>query len=232
MKIIGAGFGRTGTMSLSVALEQLGFGPCYHFIEFFKKPGHIRHWQAAADGQPVDWQTLLSGYQSGLDYQFAAFYKEILPLYPDAKVILTVREPEKWYQSNMETIYQGTALPSWFLRLAPPFRGLEGMIRDVIWDGIFDGRFEDREYTLGVFQDHIEEVKSFVPSERLLVFHPADGWEPLCAFLDVPAPDGPFPHVNDRQMTKRMFRTSRVVLPLVLLGILALLTWLLAGWIG
>jgi hypothetical protein len=112
MQIIGAGFGRTGTMSLRAALEQLGYSPCYHMLEVFKQPRHIQLWQAAADGQPVDWQAFLGAYKAGLDYPLAAFYRELLAIFPDAKVILTVRDPERWYESTLETIYQGTAVPA------------------------------------------------------------------------------------------------------------------------
>ncbi len=227
MQIVGAGFGRTGTLSLSQALEQIGFKPCYHVVEIFKHPGHIRIWQAAAEGKPVDWRAFLGGYAAGLDYPIAGFYKEILAHFPDARVILTVRDPEKWYQSTYETIYRGFALPGWFLRLAPPYRGLERMGRAAVWDRIFDGRFEEREYAIRKFEAHIEEVKAYVPAGRLLVFNPSEGWGPLCGFLGVPQPAGPFPHINDRKMTRRLYLIPRLVLPILLGGIGLGLAWLI-----
>jgi hypothetical protein len=105
MKVIGAGFGRTGTMSLKVALEELGFGPCYHMIELFEHPEHVERWEAAVGGEPVDWEELFSGYQVTVDWPGAAFYKELSERYPEARVILTVRDPERWYESAWNTIF-------------------------------------------------------------------------------------------------------------------------------
>lgn len=110
MEIIGAGFGRTGTLSLKAALEQLGYSPCYHMLEVLQHPSHIATWQAAADGQPVDWANFLAGYPAGLDYPLAGFYQELLSAFPEAKVILSVRDPERWYESTYQTIFQGAAL--------------------------------------------------------------------------------------------------------------------------
>ncbi len=211
MRIIGAGFGRTGTMSLCAALEKLGYDPCYHMIEVFKHPSHIRIWQDAADGKDVDWQAFLGKYGSGLDYPVVGFYKELMAAFPEARVILTVRDPAKWYESTIETIYQGTFVPEWLLRFLPPFRNLARMIDATAWQRIFDGRFEERDYALKVYADHVAEVQRVVPAGKLLVFEVKEGWGPLCQFLDAPVPDEPFPHVNDRQMTKRGYLLARVV---------------------
>src|SRR5918911_5138613 len=105
MKVIGAGFGRTGTMSLKAALEEIGYGPCYHMIDLFEKPEHVPLWQAATRGELVDWQELFAGYQATVDWPGAAFYKELMQAYPVAKVLLSVRDPEKWYASTRNTIY-------------------------------------------------------------------------------------------------------------------------------
>ncbi len=226
MKIIGAGFGRTGTLSLKVALEELGFGPCYHFLEVIKHPGHIKHWQAAADGESVDWDALFKGYQSGVDFPVSGFYKELLAVYPGAKVILTTRDPNRWYESTLETIYKGVALPDWLTQILPPYKGIIRMVKASTWDRLFHGRFEDREYALRVFAEHNQEVKRFIPPDRLLIFEVRDGWAPLCAFLGVPVPNKPFPHVNDRAFTKRMYLLARVgaaVLALIVFSSLVLL---------
>jgi hypothetical protein len=226
MQIIGAGFGRTGTMSLTTALKQLGFGPCYHMMEVFKHPSHIAHWQAAADGQEVDWSAFLDNYKSGLDYPLSAYYKELMAVFPDAKVILTVRDPQPWYESTMETIYGGTAIPIWALKFIPPFRGLQHMIQSSVWDRLFDDRFEDRDYAISVFNDHIAEVKRTVPEDKLLVFSVRDGWQPLCEFLNVPLPEADFPHVNDRKTMQRMLALARL-LPLFLIGLAAMLLYII-----
>jgi len=226
MQIIGAGFGRTGTMSLTAALEQLGFDPCYHMLEVFKHPSHIKRWQAAADGEEMDWQDFLGGYKAGLDYPLSAFYKDLLDVFPDARVILTVRNPDHWYESTRETIYQGTAVPGWLLSVVPFFRNMNRMVQSSIWERLFDGRFEDRQHAIRVFEEHIAEVKRTVPKERLLVFAVRDGWEPLCEFLDIPVPEGEFPHVNDRKMTRRLYTLARL-LPIVLLGLSAALLYII-----
>lgn len=228
MQIIGAGFGRTGTMSLKVALEQLGFGPCYHMIEVFKRPGHIRIWQAAADGEQINWRHFLRGYQAGLDYPLAAFYKQLIDAFPDARVILTVRDPQDWYDSTRQTIYRGTALPHWLLRLLPPFTGMQAMVESAIWERLFDGRFEDRQFAIRIFEEHIEEVQRLVPAGRLLVYHVKDGWGPLCDFLGVPALEGPFPHINDRQTTQRMYLAARLVAGILAFGLVGLFIWLVS----
>lgn len=228
MQIIGAGFGRTGTMSLKVALERLGFGPCYHMIEVFKRPAHIRVWQAAADGEAVDWRGFLRGYQSGLDYPLVAFYEELIAAFPEARIILTVRDPHQWYDSTRQTIYRGTALPHWLLRLLPPFRGMQAMVNSAIWERLFDGRFEDREYAIRVFKEHSEAVRRRVPPAQLLVYRVKDGWGPLCDFLDVPVPEEPFPHINDRKSTQRMYLAARLVAGTLALGLAGLLLWMVS----
>ena len=82
-------------MSLKVALEELGFGPCYHMSEVFENPEHVEEWEAAAQGKPIDWEELFSGYRATVDWPGAAFYEELIGRYPDAKVILTVRDPDR-----------------------------------------------------------------------------------------------------------------------------------------
>jgi hypothetical protein len=106
LQVIGAGFGRTGTQSLKVALEELGFGKCYHMQDVMKNPGHLMRWTAIMEGGKADWGALFNGYQSGADWPVAAYYKELIVAYPDAKVILTVRDPERWYESFSTTLYQ------------------------------------------------------------------------------------------------------------------------------
>jgi hypothetical protein len=227
MKIIGVGFGRTGTMSTWAALEHLGYKPCYHFLEVFKRPSHIRTWQAAADGEEVDWRKFLGGYQAALDYPIPAFYKELIEACPEAKVLLTVRDPEKWYASTYQTIYQGFALPDWLLNAMPAFRGMKKMGNATTWDGLFHGKFEDREYAIRIFEEHIQEVQRVVPADRLLVFRVQDGWKPLCEFLGVAEPGKRFPHLNDRKTTQRIYAVTRIGAPLLALFAVALLIWLI-----
>ena len=196
LEVIGAGFGRTGTMSLKVALEGLGFGPCYHMVELFEHPEHLPLWEAAMRGESVEWEELFAGYQSTADWPGAAFYKELMQRYPEAGVVLTVRDPEKWYESARNTIFnlQGVASPR-APRMAMELASQRG----------FDADVEDRERMIEAFDRWNEEVKEYVPAHRLLIYEVKEGWEPLCDFLGVEAPKGkPFPHLNDSDSFRKM----------------------------
>jgi hypothetical protein len=209
VRVIGAGFGRTGTTSLKAALETLGFGPCYHMTEVFARPGHADAWISAWRGKPVDWDALLGEYEAAVDWPACTFYEELMERYPDAKVLLSVREPQSWYESARATIYELSkahdrsrtfralfALVSLFA-FGGLARGRGELVNELIWSGTFGGRFEDREHAIRVFEEHNAGVARRVPPERLLVYNVKQGWGPLCAFLGVPEPDGPFPRLND-----------------------------------
>jgi sulfotransferase family protein len=209
VKVIGVGLGRTGTNSLKEALEQLGFGPCYHMFNVVEQPYRIRHWQAAVDGRPVDWDEVFAGYESVLDFPSAVFWRDIVRHYPDAPVILTVRDPERWYESAARTIFskaiaaQHRRLPGRLAfgaltRLSPDFGAFTRMVGASVIGRLFGGRVGDRDHAIEVFNRHIKDVIAEVPAERLLVYDVAEGWAPLCEFLGVPAPVGrPFPRGND-----------------------------------
>ncbi len=191
---------------MKAALEQLGFGPCYHMVEVFDKPQHIALWQAATDGASIDWQEIFAGYEATVDWPGCTFYAQLMRAYPDAPVVLNVRDPERWYESVSKTIYQAGRLitgeaPS------PHMQAHRHMIDTLIWNGTFGGRFEDKAHALSVFERHNAAVKAQVPPERLLVFDVKEGWEPLCRHLGVPVPDQPFPHLNDTES----FRSETVV---------------------
>lgn len=194
MDVIGAGFPRTGTMSLKKALERLGFGPCYHMREVLARrrgEDHTRAWTEAARGGPVDWQSLFAGYRATVDIPSAVFYRELLAVYPGARVILGVRESEAWYASVNETVYALSRIR------VPQTEAFARMVDDVFWNGVMHGRFEEKAYAIRVYERHIEEVKRTVSPDRLLVFDVKEGWGPLCGFLEVPTPAEPFPHANE-----------------------------------
>lgn len=201
LKVIGAGFGRTGTLSLKLALEQLGFGPCYHMVEVFKNPQAARWWIEAADGRP-DWAKIYEGYNSTVDWPNATFWAELADAYPDAKVILTVRDPEAWFRSTQATIF---AAP-------PPAEvGDFGEMYDKVIARLFDRRMHDHDHVIDVYQRHNEEVQRRIAPERLLVYEVAEGWGPLCAFLGVPAPETAMPQVNSTEefRARRMGAAAR-----------------------
>ena len=163
-----------------------------------RRRDNARTWEAAARGEPVDWDTLFAGYRATVDVPGCMFYRELLEKYPEAKVILTVRDPERWYDSAAQTLYFArNALPRWAAMLNPRMRDFQRMIGR-LWDGMFRGRFEDRAFAIDAFNRHNEQVRQDVPADRLLVYEVSQGWGPLCAFLGVPVPEGkPFPHLND-----------------------------------
>lgn len=140
LKVIGAGFGRTGTLSLKTALEELGFGRCYHMREVLKNPSHWKRWAEIIGGGKADWETLLQGYQSSTDWPVAAYYRELMAVYPDAKIILTVRDPESWYKSIMGTVYQFGRQSGWFTQVIPPAHQFFNTMEKVIWEGVFHNR--------------------------------------------------------------------------------------------
>lgn len=215
MKVIGAGFGRTGTTSLKAALEELGFGPSYSLTEVFENPQHVGFWESARLGERVDWRGFFAGYEVAVDWPACAFYEELMEAFPEAPVILTIRDPESWYESMRATIYQlrkVTCGPS-PVRAALAFVGLfapaaTGIVRladKLVWEDTFDRRFNDRDYAMEVFEANNEEVRRRVPQERLLVFDVREGWGPLCEFLGVDVPDKSFPRLNEaREMRRRL----------------------------
>jgi hypothetical protein len=233
LEVIGAGFGRTGTMSLKVALEELGFGPCYHMSEVFENPEHLERWENAARGYPVDWGELFRGYRASVDWPGAAFYEELMDRYPEAKIILTVRDPEKWYESTHNTIYniqKVASSPIFSLAglFVPRLRHMKRvalMASNLAWEDMFDGKFEDRRYAIEVFDRWNEEVKKRVPAERLLVYEVKEGWKPLCDLLGVAVPEGkPFPHLNDAETFRKMIRRRTALAFAALIGAAALIS--------
>lgn len=195
LQVIGAGVGRTGTYSLKLALEQLGFGPCYHMEEVFKDaPRRIALWNAALAGEP-DWPALFEGYNAAVDWPVAAFWHELAAAYPQAKVVLTTRDPEIWYESFSETIFKLLAgrdeAPP---QVGPWFEMAIGVTQKSGFDGTMS-RTDIRR----AFKDQVAAVKAAIPPERLLVFEVKDGWEPLCTFLGKPVPAMPFPNTNNTE---------------------------------
>ena len=197
LSVIGAGFGRTGTMSLKHALEALGFGPCYHMTEVHGKPQHDRLWLDAVRGQAVDWDRLFRGYGSACDWPQCAFWRELMHYYPGSRVILTVRDESRWYESISGTIFEALACNA-----APGDADAvlhRRMTRALIFERTFDERWRERDHVLEVYRAHVARVKAEVPPERLLVYEVSEGWSPLCEFLQVPVPDVAFPRVNSTQ---------------------------------
>ena len=195
LRIIGAGVGRTGTHSLKLALEHLGFGPCHHMEEVIKNPPvNVPIWAAAVEGKP-DWEAAYKGYNSAVDWPTAAFWRELAEAYPKAKVILTVRSAESWYNSFSQTIF---ALVGSRDKAPPPMQPLLDMAIGVIKKTGFGGKSSQTDL-MKAFDDHVIAVKASIPPDRLLVFEVKEGWEPLCKFLGLPVPSMAFPATNKKE---------------------------------
>lgn len=193
LKVIGAGLGRTGTMSLKVAIEQLGFGPCYHMIDVWAQmPRSLELWEAAARGEP-DWEAIFSGYASTVDYPGCTFWRELMVRYPEAKVVLSTRSPESWFDSVSTTIFGPQS------RRTIANVGAQTFFDGSVLAGFDQERMDDRAYMTDIFERWNAAVTEEVPPDRLLVFEAKQGWQPLCAFLGVPVPDSPYPRVNSRE---------------------------------
>ncbi|MEM7102849.1 MAG: sulfotransferase family protein [Bacteroidota bacterium] len=207
LKVIGAGVGRTGTKSLQLALQQLGFDKCYHMESLFRDPARVKHWEAAHKKANPDWDALFEGFQAAVDFPVSIYYKELAAHYPDAKFILSVRDPEKWYESAFATIFSFEPPASMKLKLLfkAPFSSkvrhffkVLALNEKSIWKSFFEGKFKDKEFAIQKFKDHIEDVKKTIPADRLLIYQPGDGWEPICEFLGVDVPETPYPRTNLR----------------------------------
>lgn len=197
LRLIGAGFGRTGTASLKLALEQIGYGPCYHMLEVFAHMEHVPLWVDAGKGNP-DWDTIFDGYQSTVDFPGCTHWRVLMKKYPKAKVLLSTRDPGRWFDSVHETIMSPRTVE--YTTQSPLFE----MMKTNIYD-LFDGRLNDRQYMIECYERHVQEVTSTVPKDRLLVFEAKMGWEPLCAFLNAKVPTTPYPHVNTKDDFIKMF---------------------------
>ena len=193
LEIVGSGFGRTGTNSLKLALEQLGFAPCHHMFEVRDNPRQLPFWQRAAAGEKLDWNEVFAEYRACVDWPAAHFWREIHAAFPTAKVLHSHRDENDWFNSVHETIYP--AMLEWETAEGTR-RDRLVMANELIVNQAFDGRLSDKEHAISVYRAHEKDVRRTVPAEQLLVFDVRQGWAPLCEFLEVAAPDVPFPRTN------------------------------------
>jgi hypothetical protein len=188
MKVIGAGLGGTGTLQAKAALELLGFGPCYQIAEVERHPEHVGLWRDVADGRPPNWDAIFAAYESCVDFPACVLYAELMDAYPEAQVVLTVRDPDRAYDRVRDTIYRLSTVPD-----SPLPAELREAFGALVWDRVFKGAFENRAEAIAVYRRWNDEVEARVPSDRLLVYDVDEGWEPLCGFLGRDVPAEPFP---------------------------------------
>lgn len=186
LSVIGAGFGRTGTYSLNLALEMLGFGPCHHMADVNSNDQQKAWFRGAARGVPVDWDEVYAGYVSAVDWPTAYFWRELAAHFPKARIILTTRDPSRWFESAKETIFKTMG----------PDSNPDSFGTAVIRGKIFSGNITDKAHVTAVLEAANREIIATIPPERLLVYQVSEGWAPLCAFLGVPVPAEPFPLTN------------------------------------
>jgi hypothetical protein len=207
MKVIGAGLPRTGTLSQKVALEMLGVGPCYHMVNVLGDLDLVAPWRQALDGNP-DWDQIFDGFESTIDWPGSYYYRELIEVYPEAKVLLSVRDGDAWARSMRDTIWGlfwgdivSRHLSDARAIVDPKWRAFTEMMK-AMWhrSGLLNGADTTDEWMSNAIHRFQDEVQETVPADRLLVWSVGDGWEPLCEFLEVPVPDTPFPHLNDSKV--------------------------------
>jgi len=200
LKVIGAGLGRTGTMSLKIALEKLLGSPCYHMTELFNHlEEHTPLWHAAARGEAVDWDKVFKGYVAAVDEPVSTQWESIADYYPDALIILSVRDPESWWKSASSTILPVKQNPP--DDLSPARRAWLDMVLES-YKAIYPYGFSQPHAAMKAFTAHIDKVRHLVPARRLLVWQVSDGWEPICQALNLPVPKEPFPRSNSTEEFK------------------------------
>ncbi|MEA2333457.1 MAG: hypothetical protein QOH58_3595 [Thermoleophilaceae bacterium] len=219
MKLIGAGLPRTATTTQMIALEMLGL-PCYHMRDMMADLSKsVPLWRRAYDGEGP-WEEIFGDAQSTVDFPSAFFWRELMDVYPDAKVLLSVRDYEGWARSMQDTIVQiyfGDTLMHHLAQsryhVDPAFKGWVDLMTDMAWEGrgAFAGSKGETGPMIEAAKRWDQEVKDTVPADRLLVWNPKDGWEPLCEFIGLDVPSEPLPHVNDTEA----FKTQLVAGPAV-----------------
>lgn len=198
LSVIGAGFGRTGTESMKMALEQLGLGRCHHMREVIDDEDLRDNWMKVVNGEPADWDQLFDGFGCTVDWPSAYYWRELAAHYPDAKILLTVRSSDSWYTSFSNTI----------LKVIESGDSLTGMGPRLVGNKVFAGRAGDRDHAIALYERNTADVQAAFGPERLLTYTVGDGWEPLCAFLGTAVPDTPFPRTNSTEQFHEIF-TSR-----------------------
>ena len=196
MQVIGAGFGRTGTSSLQSALQELLGGKCYHMKDIMTNPVQLRIWHDFAVGKTAspDWKHLFAGYAAAVDCPVCLYYKELMEVFPDAKVVLTLRDPESWWKSH-NRLMSLTRKARLFCCISRRLSMIARFTDKLIIENVFEGRLE-KEHCIRIFERHNTCVRETVPRNRLLEYDVRQGWEPLCNFLNIAVPDRPFPHLN------------------------------------
>jgi Sulfotransferase domain len=197
LRVIGAGLGRTGTTSLKLALEQLLDGPCYHMLEVRERSDDPTVWADAYQGRLPEWDTFLRGYRAAVDWPSAPFWRELSEAFPDAVILLSVRDADSWWRSASSTIFP--ALATYFAPDAPD-DGWTRMGRSMM--NAFTPDWRDETAAKAAYLAHNNHVRASAPPDRLVEWSTSDGWQPICTALGLDVPTEPFPHVNTTAETR------------------------------
>ena len=189
LSVIGAGFGRTGTESMKLALEHLGLGRCHHMHEVIDDLSLRQKWRDIVAGAPPDWDDIFKGFGCAVDWPSAYYWRELAEHFPSAKILLSIRDAESWFKSFSNTI----------LQVIENDESVTGIGPRLVGDKVFGGRPGDKEHAIRIYNRNTEEVQAAFDEERLLIYHLGEGWEPLCSFLGLPMPDIPYPRTNSAQ---------------------------------
>lgn len=188
LQVIGAGLGRTGTSSLKLALQMLLKGRCYHMSELFKHPKDASYWRQAATHHSFDWEIIFHDYVATVDWPGASFWWELRNYYPDALILLSVRDPEEWWDSASRTIFKGMKRD----KISEEIKSF----LDVLLESRWTCDTSNKESAIRMFSAHNADVIKRTPQNKLIVWKPGDGWLPICERLEVLPPRISFPHVN------------------------------------
>ena len=206
LSVIGTGLSRTGTTTLRKVLEELGFGPCYNSTELFVRPRGIEFWEALEKGEEVDFEDFFSGYNAIIGFPGYIFHQQLKDRYPEAKIILSYRDPEVWYDDISKTVFESASSHvnkayAAEARAIDPYVGdcierIHALQLRILEENYFEGRFAERDFAVKRYVEWNESIKDIYPEDELLVYQVTEGWEPVCEFLGVPVPDQEFPHLN------------------------------------
>ena len=206
LRLIGASFGRTASLSLKKALEILGYSKCYHMSEVVTNPEHSKLWLRAWKGDFI-WDDIFNGYQAAVDWPVAAFWPQLMEVYPKAKFILSLREPEAWYESAKNTIFK--SMDEGMHSKNPEIRKRILMAKEIIVDGTFNGKLNDKKHCIKIYNENIARCKQEIEPGRLIIFNPKDGWDSLCKQLECPIPNVDYPFINTTKEFEERWRSRK-----------------------
>ncbi len=184
--LVGTGFGRTGTHSMMLALDMLGLGPCHHMRVLLADPDQQARWDSFAHGAIPDWDKAFAGFRSAVDWPSAFYWHDLIDHYPDAKVLLTLRSAESWWDSYSQTILTHLVRE----------RGTGSWIDTVLAGQVMAGQPDNRDVAIAAFNANTAAVRAAVPNSRLIVHEVGDGWGPLCEGLGLAIPTEEYPRSN------------------------------------